>query len=204
LKLDVSYNARAMKHRKEQAKRTGPLPILISLGALLISAGSLWESHQARTLSYESSLPELSETTELLKPVAIGEPIRVRITITNFGRTTAKEMQPMIRYEFGPANNPFDPATNPNPAEIEQITSSDLATGDHTILITTSKVNLAHDHDVAAVLSGLYKFYFFGIVPYKDLQGGNHEFHFCRYLSAPVEGADPLKLQKCSSFNYSN
>lgn len=191
-----------MNSRKEGTKKTSSISVFLSIVALVISGASWWEAHQARRLNYEASLPELSETTELLNPIEPGKPIKARITITNFGRTTAKGIQPALSYQFGPAANPFDPTLG-SKSENPSVNSSDLAPGDHTALITTSNVNLEHDHDVAAVMSGQYRFYLFGRVPYKDVDGGDHEFHFCRFIAAPVEGADPAKPLKCSTFNYS-
>jgi len=192
-----------MTSRKEGTKGPSSVSVLLSVVALLISGASWWEAHQARRLNYEASLPELSETTELVNlPLEPGKPIKARITITNFGRTTAKGIQPALNYEFGPVTSPFDPSSG-SKSQNPSVNSSDLAPGDHTTLVTTSNVNLEHDHDVAAVTSGLYRFYVFGRVPYKDVDGGNHEFHFCRFIGVSTEGEDPAKLLKCSSFNYS-
>jgi hypothetical protein len=112
-------------------------------------------------------------------------------------------MEPSLRFEFGKAGSPFSPNfDNPNP-ELARSIASELAPGDHTTLITNTNVSLAHDHDVAAVLSGEYHFYIFGKIPFEDVVGSSHEFHFCRIVTTPVAGADPAKVKKCDTFNYS-
>jgi len=98
-----------MKRANEAAAKPGSIGTAISLIALLISGLSFWNAHQALRLSEESSLPELSETTELLQPLAPGEPFNVKIVITNFGHTTARQMTPFLGYAFAKADVPFDP-----------------------------------------------------------------------------------------------
>jgi hypothetical protein len=191
-----------MRHLKGDS-RWGLVGTLISFCALGVSTSGFWDAHQARQLSYESSLPMLSESTDLIEPLAPAQPIHFRITITNFGHTTAKQMEPLLRFEFGKANTPFTPIFgDPNPAVAKSI-ASELAPGDHTTLITNTNINLAHDHDVAAVLSGEYDFYIYGKIPFRDVLGNSHEFHFCRLVTTPVVGGDPLKVRKCDTFNYS-
>jgi hypothetical protein len=153
-------------------------------------------------LSYQSSLPELSETTELLAPLMAREPIRFKVTITNFGHTPARQMEPVLKWQFGKAGMPLNRDFYSGFDAGYLSTTSELAAGDHTTLISTSKVNLEHDHDVAAVLSGEFNLYLFGKIRYKDVLGANHEFHFCRLITAPAMGSEPLKPQKCNTFNY--
>jgi hypothetical protein len=179
------------------------LGTFMSLFALVVSIWSFRDAHEAQRMSYESSLPMLSETTDLVTPITPAQPIIVRIVITNFGHTTAKQMEPLLRAEFGKSSNPFVPNFDDSKPAGTKSTPSDLPPGDHTTLVSTTPVSLAHDHDVAAVLNGEYSFYIFGKVPFKDILGGSHEFHFCRVITTPVAGADPLKIQKCGTFNYS-
>jgi hypothetical protein len=193
-----------MKRSQENTASPNRTGIAISLVALLISAASLWDAHEARNMSYESSLPELSETTELLGPLVAGEPIRFKVTITNFGHTTAQHMDPTLKFLFAKSTIPFNPDYSTGSDQAPPSIISELAAGDHTSLISTSNVNLEHDHDVAAVLSGDYRFYIFGKIPYKDFSGADHEFHFCRLVTALVIGAEPLKPQKCPTFNYTS
>jgi hypothetical protein len=183
--------------------RWGMVGTIISLGALGLSSLSFWDAHQARRLSYELSLPMLSESTDLIEPLAPGQPIHFRITITNYGHTTARRMEPFLRFEFGKAGNPFSPNFDDSDPGVAKSVASELAPGDHTTLITNSNVSLAHDHDVAAVLSGEYNFYIYGKIPFQDVLGNLHEFHFCRLVTTPVAGSDPMKVRKCDTFNYS-
>jgi hypothetical protein len=177
--------------------------VIAGVCSLVISGLSFWNAYQARKLSEEASLPELSETTELLQPLAVEQPINFKVTITNFGHTTAKQMEPVLKYAFSKAGVPFDPKFPSDVASTDHPTSSELAAGDHTVLFSKNTVYLAHDHDVAAVLSGAFNLYLYGRIPYKDVLGNSHEFHFCRLITAPVPGAEPLKPQKCTGFNYS-
>jgi hypothetical protein len=181
----------------------GQVGTLISVTALAVSGLSLWNAHEAQRMSYESSLPMLSETTELVAPVEPAKPINARIIVTNFGHTTAKEMEPLIRVWFGPASSPFVLRFDLPASLIPQSSPAERPPGDHLTIVTTNNVSLAHDHDVAAVLSGEYNFYVFGKIPFKDVVGHPHEFHFCRLVRATPVGADPMRVQKCPTFNDS-
>src|SRR5882762_2349351 len=145
--------------------RPRPTATILSIVAVLISSLSLWEAHQVRTLNYESSLPALSATVELLDPIKVAQPLHFDVRIDNSGKTPARHMNPLLSFKFQRADITFEaayPANAPTPR------TSDLAPGAHTDLVTMNPLNLEHDHDVAAVLSGQYILYLFGKVTYND------------------------------------
>lgn len=167
----------------------------ISIGSFVISVLSF-------LFSYALNLPALSNTIDLLEPLQAGKPIRFQMIVTNDGKMTAKKFHAELRYLFGRAEAPFNPEDSATDALRGNGTKnvSDLNPGARTTLISTSNVNLAHRHDVDAVSSGAYRLYIYGRISYNDVLWQSHEYHFCRFYQV-VQGADPLKLSMCESYN---
>jgi hypothetical protein len=122
--------------------------------------------------------------------------------ISNDGKTTARRFHPELRYGFARADIPFkpdytasDPLGRTPPGNV-----SELNPGAHTTLISTSTLNLVHQHDVDAVMTGRYHLYIYGKVSYIDILNISHEYHLCRFYQF-VEGADPLMLGMCETYN---
>jgi hypothetical protein len=179
--------------------RSGRTATILSIFAILISSLSWWEAHEARTLNYESSLPNLSATVNLLDTIKVAQPLHFDVRIDNSGKTPARHMNPLLSFKFQRANIAFEasyPANAPPPR------TSDLAPGAHTDLVTMNPLNLEHDHDVVAVLSGQYILYLFGKITYEDVLNHPHEFHFCRYYQ-PLMPTEPTKLALCPIYNDS-
>ena len=193
-------STRQQKEKKGSgAGRPGWTATVLSIVAVLISSLSLWEAHQARTLNYESTLPDLSATVELLDRIVVARPLHFDVKIENLGKTPARRMNPLLSFKFQRADIAFEASYPPNAPPPR---TSDLAPGAHTDLVTMNPLNLEHDHDVAAVLSGQYILYLFGKVNYIDVLNNPHEFHFCRYYQ-PSMPKEPTKLVLCPVYNDS-
>jgi hypothetical protein len=161
--------------------------------ALLVSVFGGW-------FNYESNLPALVAKVDLVEPLAAGSPIHFKLSIDNNGKTTARGMTPELRFMFSRADVPFKAVYDSKPPEGWTPTTSDLTPGGHTELFSTNRLTLEHQHDVEAVLAGTWKLYFYGKLPYHDLLHVSHEVHFCRVF-IKVDGADPLKLAQCPTYN---
>jgi hypothetical protein len=193
-----------MKNKKPQQPQGRPhsFAIGLSIAAIIISCLGWWEAHQARKLSYVASLPALSTQVDLVEELAAGQDIHFRVTVENHGKTPARRFHPTLRFRFASAAIPFVPSYDGAPDASQQEAVSELAPDNHTILISTMRLKLAHDHDVNAVFSGQDNLYVFGKVTYEDVLDGTHELHFCRFYR-PSPGTEPLKLNYCNSYNES-
>jgi hypothetical protein len=199
--LTTAVNAMKKSKQDKLAKtqdRPHTLSLLLSIMAIIVSGFSFWESRQARKLNYESSLPVLSAQVQLVEPLATGKQIQFKVTLENLGRTAARKMSTSLQFRFQKSTMPFEVSylnqgTFKGPV-------SDLAPGGHTTLFTTNPLSLAHDDDVAAVLSGEFRLYLFGKATYNDIEGQPHEFHVCRYYDKSL-GPEPLRLYFCDSYN---
>lgn len=131
-----------------------------------------------------------------------GEQLHIRVNVDNFGKSTAKQIRPDVAFRLAPANIPFetdyDSATRLDPNWTPS--TSDLGPGGHTTLYSVTSLSLAHQHDVDAVLSGQWRLYVYGRIPYKDILHISHEAHFCGFYQE-LPGADPLKFSFCKSYN---
>lgn len=190
----------ATMQRKAAAAASTPkewswIAIPLSLVATGLSLLSLW-------LNYLTAVPVVSAKVEMIEKLVPGEQLHIRVNIENDGKSTAKQLRPEVAYRITSKDVPFQTAydsvmrSDPNwtPA------TSDLPPGGRTSLISTTQLSLAHDHDVEAVLSGQWRLYVYGKIPYKDILHVSHEAHFCGYYQQ-VPGADPLKFIFCESYN---
>lgn len=174
------------------------LSLLLSMVAIIVSGLSFWESHQARKLNYESSVPVIAGTVELVEPLTAGKQIQFKVTLENLGKTSAREMFTTLQFKVQQTSIRFEATYEDQVAFKPPV--SDLGPGQHTTLYSTNSLSLAHDHDVEAVLSGQFRLYLYGKSTYKDIDGQLHEFHICRFY-ARFPGTEPLKLTYCDSYN---
>lgn len=176
----------------EPPKTSARLATILSVIAITLSAAS-W------LLSYLTSLPTIQAKIELVEPLAPSQDIHIKVLLDNTGKTTAKHLQSSLGYRFQRADIPLE-ATYDTNAPLDSAPTSDLVPGGHSTLLSTNRMSLTHDHDVAAVLSGQWRFYVYGKIPYRDVLHFSHEAHFCGFYQQ-LAGMEPLKFTYCPSYN---
>jgi hypothetical protein len=177
----------------ESPRNPARLATILSVIAIVLSTASF-------LLNYLSSLPTIQAKIELVEPLAPSQDIHTRVLLQNTGKTTAKHLQPNVAFKFQRADIPFEATYEAKaPLDFTPVTS-DLVPGGHSTLVSTNRKSLTHDHDVAAVLSGQWKLYLYGKIPYQDILHFSHEVHFCGFYQQ-VPGMEPLKFSYCSSYN---
>jgi len=95
--------------QKSTQIRPHNLSVALSILALAVSGLSFWESHEARRINYETSLPAISATVELTEPLTAGKQIYFKVILDNFGRSPAKHMMAFVSYRFAPSGEEFKP-----------------------------------------------------------------------------------------------
>jgi len=185
------------KTPKAPPKSSARIATTLSIIAICLSGSSWW-------LNYLTSLPAIFPKVELVEPLAPGQPIHFKVLLENTGKSTAKHLYPTLAFKFARADVPFE-ATYET-AQFAPVnwttTTSDLVPGGHSTLYSdpANQLNLAHQHDVDAVLKGEWNLYLYGKIPYKDILHISHEVHFCG-IYRQLPGSDPLKLSYCPSYN---
>jgi len=179
------------------------------LGAMSVTADvallvALAVSGLGFLLAYESVLPSLAAKVEFVNPIIAGENFTLKIDIDNNGNSTARHMEPTLKFGWALASadfTPFGPGLNINATSPNwKPTVSDLGPRGHTTIISATPMNFANEATVQGVNAGTTRFYVFGKIPYRDVLHLGHEFHFCSfYIRTP--GSEPLRFVKCSSYN---
>ena len=189
MQFDLLLRFCAMKKPANDKKTSGrdtqsrphPYALVLSIVALAVSGLSLWESHESREITYQSSVPFLDAEVRLTEPLKPGGEIKFVVILTNSGRSTARDVTiAPFANRVGPTNNPFEPQYI-NKARVRAEPVFDLLPGARRLLTPYPSSEALTAEEVSEVRAGHYILYFYGKGSYKDLLGRTHEFHFCRY-----------------------
>lgn len=181
-------------------ERPHHLSLIFSVAALIVSGLSFWESHQARKLSYDLSLPKISVQPALIEPLTAGKQINLKIKVENLGKTTARGLTIDLKLAKLRSDMPFEPKYWDD--KDFQSNASDLASGRHVFLNSFKTMALTHT-EIDLVSSGEWKTYIYGRARYKDIDGTSHEAHMCRFYD-PSVAADVSRLSYCDGYNDEN
>lgn len=208
-----AYNVAAMGQRAAQQKKENtknpesPTPqgkphiyaIVLSVVALVISALSLWESHQSREISYQTSTAFLDFEVRLRQPLE-SKRLDFVVIVRNSGRSTARNLTVVpFASQIVEGDAQVVPTYNPHLSE-KMMPVFDLEPGTERLMTPHPESNPLTDEEVSNVAKGRETLYIYGMVVYQDLLGNTHTAHFCRYYHATAGGGES-KLSICSVYN---
>jgi hypothetical protein len=182
-----------------ERKMGARIPVAISVLALVVSAGSMYQSCESRRLAYLVGQPALKATIELVEAPVAAKEIGVRVLLENGGQTTAKGLYTELGWAVVMTRVPLEVGYSTPVGTM--LPTSDLAPQADTTLTSDEAVTLAHDHDVKAIHTDQRRLYVYGRSRYRDVYNVEHEFRFCG-VYRPIEySREPLKLAYCDSYN---